>query len=108
MMSKSEQAASQQADIEVLGKTFQIKCSQDKVAALHEAAQRLNQEMQAMRRNGVVGMERIAIIAALNLAGLVNQLENNVNSNVNNFNGRIVEIQKRIDEALTQAEQLEL
>ncbi len=107
-MNSKDQHEDHKVNIEILGKSYQIKCDKEKVGVLHEAAARLNKEMQMMRRSGVVGMERIAVITALNLASQVNQLEKNVNSNVNVLNGRIVEMQKRIDDALTQVEQLEL
>ena len=97
-----------QVNIKILGKTFQIRCPSDKTDELHNAAERIEKEMQKMRRGGVVGMERLAVITALNFSRIVNELETSGNSTMNDAGARITKLQKRIDEVLTQAEQLEL
>jgi cell division protein ZapA len=94
--------------VKLLDKTFQIKCPDGQEATLHAAANRVNKEMRKMRQAGVVGVERIAMITALNLAGVINELESQLENKVTLTAKKIQEIQRRIDEALTQAEQLEL
>ena len=94
--------------VKLLDKTYQIKCPADKVDDLSAAAERLDKEMRKMRQSGMVGMDRIAIITALNLARLVNELEKTLNKNTSTVSGRLQGIQRRIDDALTQVEQLEL
>ena len=94
--------------IKLLDKAYQIKCPADKVDALNAAAERFDKEMRKMRQAGMVGIERIAIITGLNLAGIVNELEKTLNTNTSSVSGRIQGIQRRIDDALTQVEQLEL
>ncbi len=54
--------------ITILGKSFQVACPADEVDALHEAAQDLNERMLSIRSSGrVFGLERIAVMAALNI-----------------------------------------
>ena len=54
--------------ISILGKSFQVACPADDVEALHAAANDLNERMLAIRASGrVFGLERIAVMAALNI-----------------------------------------
>lgn len=58
----------QTVTISILGKSFQVACPADEVDALREAAADLNERMLAIRASGrVFGLERIAVMAALNI-----------------------------------------
>mgnify|MGYP000213991805 CR=1 FL=1 len=53
----------------VLDKEYQVNCPPDQRDALRRAAFELDQRMRAIRQSGnVIGLERIAIMAALNLS----------------------------------------
>ena len=55
--------------IELLGKEYRVACPPQSRQDLERAAQLLNQRMSEIKRNGkLYGVERIAIMAALNLA----------------------------------------
>lgn len=55
--------------VRILDKEFQIACPQNQEAALLEAADFLTERMIKIRKSGrVIGIERIAIMAALNLS----------------------------------------
>jgi len=55
--------------INVMGREFRVACPEDEQKGLLEAVEYLNRKMQEIRDNGkVVGLERIAIMAALNIA----------------------------------------
>ena len=55
--------------IHVLDREFLIACPEDEKAALLRSAAYLNEKMQEIRDRGkVVGIDRIAVMAALNLA----------------------------------------
>ena len=57
------------ATITLLGKQYQINCDQDEREELLESARILDQKLSEVRDSGaVIGLERIAIMAALNLA----------------------------------------
>lgn len=55
--------------INVMGREFRVACPEEEQKRLLEAVEYLNRKMQEIRDNGkVVGLERIAIMAALNIA----------------------------------------
>jgi cell division protein ZapA len=55
--------------INVMGREFRIACPEGEQKELLEAVDYLNKKMDEIRDNGkVVGVERIAIMAALNIA----------------------------------------
>lgn len=56
-------------DIHILGRAFKVACAPDEEAALLAAAAYLDKKMHAIRDSSkVIGAERIAIMAGLNLA----------------------------------------
>jgi cell division protein ZapA len=55
--------------VSLLDKDYQIACPPSEQEALHRAARSLDARLRAIRDSGhVVGLERIAIMAALNLS----------------------------------------
>lgn len=55
--------------ITIMGKEYQLSCPTDEQAHLQQAARNLDQQMRGIRDNGkVVGLDRIAIMAAVNLS----------------------------------------
>jgi len=55
--------------INVMGREFRIACPDNEQKGLLEAVEYLNRKMNEIRDNGkVIGLERIAIMAALNIA----------------------------------------
>lgn len=55
--------------VHILDREFLIACPEDEKASLLQSARFLNQRMQEIRDTGkVVGIDRIAIMAALNIA----------------------------------------
>ncbi|HET7568999.1 MAG TPA: cell division protein ZapA [Gammaproteobacteria bacterium] len=55
--------------VRILDREYQIGCPPDEKPALLEAASLLNRKMQEIRKSGsVIGLDRIAVMAALNLA----------------------------------------
>jgi cell division protein ZapA len=55
--------------INIMGREFRVACPEEEQKGLLEAVDYLNRKMQDIRSSGkVVGLERIAIMAALNIA----------------------------------------
>ncbi len=55
--------------INVMGREFRVACPENEQKGLLEAVAYLNKKMGEIRDNGkVIGLERIAIMAALNIA----------------------------------------
>lgn len=54
--------------VNILDKEYQVACPEGEKAALNRAAHDLDKRMRAIRSSGaIVGLERIAVMAALNL-----------------------------------------
>ena len=55
--------------IAIMGREFRVACPEDEQAGLLEAVDYLNKKMLEIRDGGkVIGLERIAVMAALNIA----------------------------------------
>ena len=58
-----------QVSIRILDKEYQVACPASERTDLLDSAEILNQKMREVRDNsGVVGLDRIAVMAALNMA----------------------------------------
>jgi len=55
--------------VKILDKEYQVACPREERQALIESAQLLDERMKSIRGSGaVIGLERIAVMAALNLS----------------------------------------
>jgi cell division protein ZapA len=55
--------------VTLLDKEYQVACPEGQQEALRESANYLNQQMREIRASGkVIGLERIAVMAALNIS----------------------------------------
>lgn len=55
--------------VKILDKEYQVACPREERAALQESAELLDERMRMIKRGGsVIGLERIAVMAALNLS----------------------------------------
>ncbi|WP_148713823.1 cell division protein ZapA [Chitinolyticbacter meiyuanensis] len=58
-----------QLDVTIMGREFRVACPVDEEATLLQAVQMLDGKMHEIRDGGkVIGIEKIAIMAALNIA----------------------------------------
>ena len=56
-------------DVTIMGREFRISCPEDEKAGLMQSVNFLDKKMREIREGGkVIGIERIAIMAALNIA----------------------------------------
>jgi len=92
------QAESQTVSINLLDKEFSFNCPADAEAELLASADFLNEKMRDIRKSGkVLGLERIAVMAALNLAHELLQSRQETNSDVEQ---RLRHLGSKIDAAL--------
>lgn len=85
--------------IRILDKEYQVHCPPEQQEALLSAAHGLDLRMREIRRSGnVIGLERIAVMAALNLSYELMQAQRTAGSNT--AAGTDLD---RIDAKLTQA-----
>lgn len=55
--------------VKILDKEYQVACPREERQALVASAQMLDERMKAIRNSGaIIGLERIAVMAALNLS----------------------------------------
>lgn len=96
--------ATVQVDIRILDKDYQVACPEEEREALLGAARLLHDRMKAIRDGGkVVGVDRIAVMAALNMAHEL--LEYASGPDMDALNARIHLIQDKVDDALAKARQ---
>ncbi len=96
--------------VEILDKQYQVACQPEQELELIAAAKKLDQQMRDIRATGkVIGLERVAIMAALNLSHeVINLQEGKTPQNLNSHEDRIAEINSQLDDALYQLRQLEI
>jgi cell division protein ZapA len=96
-------------NITILGKEFQVASPEDEHQTLLQAANFLDKRMREIRSSGkVLGLERIAIMAALNLSYELLNTPNIDSDTASDLEQRIQLMQNKIDDALTQSEQIGL
>jgi cell division protein ZapA len=95
--------------ISILGKEYLIACQEDEKTELLASASYLDKKMREIRDHGkVIGTDRIAVMAALNIAHEL--LHNKADLSMANpeVEGRIRTIQQKIEEALYRSRQMEI
>ncbi len=103
------EAALARVSVRILEKEYQFACALDERAALLDSAEYLNTEMKKIRDSGkVIGLDRIAVMAALNMA---NELLKN-RSRDTSLEGDVVHrvrlLRERVEATLERGQQLEL
>ncbi len=95
--------------VRILDKDFTFACPDNEKDGLIASAQLLNNKMLEIRDTGkVIGMDRIAVMAALNLAHELLRNSTKKSDYHLNISNRIRQLQDKIEVALTQGNQLEL
>jgi cell division protein ZapA len=98
-----------QVTVRILEKEYFISCPQDERAALLDSAEYLNKKMREVRDTGkVVGADRIAVIAALNMANELLRLRKQDVEIQGAVSGRVKHMRERIETALQRTRQLDL
>jgi cell division protein ZapA len=92
------------AAVTILDKEYRVTCPDEEREALFSAAQLLDERMREIRGSGrVVGLERIAVMAALNFAHELLQNRSEKDEYSHAVNARIKHIQDKIDAALQES-----
>jgi cell division protein ZapA len=87
--------------VKLLNKDFQVSCPAGLEEQLLEASEYLDQKMKDIRNTGrVIGMERIAIMAALNLSNELLLYRKQKEEYIQTVTEQIDRLQNKIDEAL--------
>jgi cell division protein ZapA len=95
--------------VKILEKEYQISCPADERKALVDSAEMLNAKMREIRDSGkVVGLDRIAVMAALNMANELITLKDKGDNIETNAKGKVIAMRERVESALQSGRQLEL
>ena len=89
--------------VRILDKEFRVSCTKEAEPALYEAASYLDNQMRQIRQSGrVIGAERIAIMAALNLSHELLALKQKTSDeDVEILRDRLQALQQKIDGAIS-------
>ena len=92
--------------ISIMDRTYQIKCPQEEAAQLQESAKYLNAEMRKISQSSQSSnTERLAIVAALNIAHELMMFKNQKNAYIDVMHNQIKTLQDRIRQFLNAREE---
>lgn len=96
--------------VNILDKEYQVACPEEQEAELLVSAKYLDKQMRGIRETGkVIGLERIAIMAALNISfELLQASEQGAGGEEQPPSGSVTQLSRKLDEALYQLRQLEI
>ena len=95
--------------IHILGKEYQIACKPEEEQWLVNAAQHLDSQMRKIRETGkVIGLERIAVMAALNLSHDLLKIQHETADFSSGSQERLARVNHKLDSALQRLKQLEI
>ena len=105
-MSEKEPTA---VTVRILDKEYFVGCPPDERNDLLESAEYLNKKMREIRDTGkVVGADRIAVMAALNMANELLRLRKQDQEIQGAVSGRVKNMRERVEGALQRTRQLDL
>lgn len=87
--------------VEIMGRIYQIKCPEEDVPSLRRAAEYLQEKMRHMRETGVLSVDRVAVITALNIVHQLLTLEQHKNQDLQLMNQRLSALQDKVEQALS-------
>jgi cell division protein ZapA len=94
--------------VHIMDKEYLVACPDDERESLYASAEFLTEKMKEIRDSGkIVGADRIAVMAALNMAHELLENRHIKDDYQHNISKRIRALQDKIDVALNQGNQLE-
>ena len=95
--------------VRILEKEYQVACPADERTALLDSAEILNSRMREIRDSGkVVGLDRIAVMAALNMANELLAAQQKEQAMDDTLGNRIRVLSDRVESVLGNTRQLDL
>jgi cell division protein ZapA len=94
-------------EVNLLGRSYRVACDDHEREALMQAVAYLDTKMNEIRKAGkVMGAERIAVMAALNVAHELLSVRIGAGIDVGQAKRRISAIESRLEEAIAKQEKL--
>ena len=98
-----------QVSVRILDKEYQVACPAEERTDLLDSAEILNNKMREIRDSGrIVGLDRIAVMAALNMANDLMHAQVRDQQLEGNYSERLKSISERVDNVLGGSTQLDL
>jgi cell division protein ZapA len=98
-----------QVSIRILDKEYQVACPAEERTDLLDSAEILNNKMREIRDSGrIVGLDRIAVMAALNMANDLIHAKVRDEKLEGDLSQRLKSMVDRVDDALSGTQQLDL
>jgi len=95
--------------VRILDKEYQVACPAEEVDALTRSARYLDNQMHEIRDSGkVFGLDRIAVMAALNIANEFISSRESLESTEGQHYARLSSLTEQISQALAEHKQLKL
>ncbi len=95
--------------VKILGKEYQIACPEEDKPALMASAQLLSDNMEKIRSSGkVVGLDRIAVMAALNIAHELINIKDDEGQDSRETSRKLSLLKEKVSAFLEEDRQLEL
>ncbi len=105
----TEREAARPLSVRILEKDYFVTCGPEERTALLDSAEFLNSRMREIRDSGkIIGLDRIAVMAALNLAHEVIRLRTSTTGNEQELGSRLKSLRERVETSLEKGQQLEL
>ena len=99
----------EQVTIKILEKEYKVSCQKNEKNDLLASAELLNIKMKEIRDSGkVVGLDRVAVMAALNLANELIQKRDEGNNLKDIVESRIKSMSESLDSAISSNQQLSI
>lgn len=90
--------------VQILGKEYKIACNEDERENLINSAHQLDEQMREIKNTGkVIGSDRIAVMAALNLAHELNQIQTQKTSVSQELADHLANLRRKIQNVLESA-----
>ena len=95
--------------VRLLDREYQVACPAEERSDLLDSAEYLDAKMREVRDSGkVVGVDRIAVISALNIANELIKMRRNGSSVDADLGAKLQRLRERVEAALEKGQQLEL
>ena len=94
--------------VRLLDREYQVACTAEERGELLDSAEYLDARMREVRESGkVVGIDRIAVISALNIAHELIRLRRNGTEVDSDIGAKLRTLRERVESALEKGQQLE-
>lgn len=95
--------------VTILDKEYRVSCGENEKKGLIESARYLDEKMKSLKSEiGVVGADRLAVIAALNITHEMLQSQNTADHLNHNIKDRLAALGRKIESSLGRGDELDL